>query len=166
MVTTYPDVKVKVFGYTEWLMYTKAHLDNFYRFNVYIPSTFFYNPLTTLTSRVEQKYRWNFHQDMQQTALPRFAITGFDHALFFLQGLQQQGKQFTGAAGTTGFVPVQTPLHFERVGKGGASREQNGTRSSSVEAQPALGVANGGYKNRAMMFVHYMPEHRVETIKF
>ena len=28
--------------------------------------------------------------------------------------------------------------------KGGASREQNGTRSSSAEAQPALGEARGG----------------------
>jgi hypothetical protein len=140
MVTTYPDVKVSMFGYTEWLMYTRQQLDNFYRFNTYIPSTFFYNPLYSLTARIEQKYRWNFHQDMQK-ALPRFAITGFDHAMFLLKGLARQRKNFTGMAGTVDYTPAQTPLRFEREG-------------------------SGGWQNHSVMFVHYMPEQRVETIKF
>ena len=140
LTTHYPDVKIIMFGYTEWLMYTKHQLDNFYRFNTYIPSTFFYNPLTTLTSHIEQKYRWNFHQDMQ-LALPRFAITGFDHAMFLLKGMCKHGKKFNGAEGSSDYVPAQTPLRFERNG-------------------------NGGWKNRQVLFVHYMPEHRVETIKY
>lgn len=140
LVTSYSDIKLSMFGYTEWLMYTKYHLDNFYRFNVYIPSTFFYNPLTSYTARIEQKYRWNFHEDMQ-IALPRFAITGFDHAMFLLKGIKQYGKKFTGAAGSSDYIPAQTPLRFEQMGK-------------------------GGRKNRQVLFVHYMPEHRVETIKY
>ena len=76
-----------------------------------------------------------------QNTLPRFAITGFDHAYFFLRGLNKYGKSFTGAPGMLGFTPVQTPLQFERYG-------------------------NGGLRNRTMLFVHYTPDHRVETIKF
>ena len=135
-----PSLDITMFGYTEWLMYTRTHLDNFYQYNTYIPSVFHYNPLSSQTERIEQKYRWNFHSDMQQ-ALPRFAITGFDHAYYFLRGFHKYGKTFNGAAGMLGYSPVQTPLVFERMG-------------------------NGGLQNHSLLFVHYTPEHRVETVKF
>ena len=135
-----PSLEISMFGYTEWLMYTRTHLENFYKYDTYIPSAFHYNPLSSQTERLEQKYRWNFHSDMQN-ALPRFALTGFDHAYFFLKGLHKYGKTFNGAAGMFGYPPVQTPLVFERMG-------------------------NGGLQNHSLLFVHYTPEHRVETVKF
>ena len=135
-----PTLDISMFGYTEWLMYTRTHLENFYKYDTYIPSHFYYNPLSAATERLEQKYRWNFHSDMQN-ALPRFALTGFDHAYFFLKGLHKYGKTFNGAAGMFGYPPVQTPLVFERMG-------------------------NGGLQNHSILFVHYTPEHRVETVKF
>ncbi len=135
-----PELNITMFGYTEWLMYTHKYLENFYKYNTYIPSTFNYNPLTTATQRIEQKYRWNFHSDMQNR-LPRLAITGFDQAYFFLRGLNKYGKTFNGATGMLGYAPVQTPLQFERYG-------------------------NGGLRNKMLIFVHYTPDHRVETIKF
>ena len=135
-----PTLEITMFGYTEWLMYTHTHLENFYKYDTYIPSTFYYNALSSQTERLEQKYRWNFHSDMQQ-ALPRFALTGFDHAFFFLKGLHKYGKTFNGAAGMFGYAPVQTPLVFERMG-------------------------NGGLQNHSLLFVHYTPEHRIETVKF
>ena len=73
--------------------------------------------------------------------LPRFAITGYDQARFFLEGIYQQGKNFTGAAGSVGYIPVQTPLKFERI-------------------------ANGGYRNTSLLFVHYKPTHQIETITY
>ena len=134
------NLDITMFGYTEWLMYTRTHLENFYKYNTYIPSAFYYNPLSSQTARLEQKYRWNFHADMQN-ALPRFALTGFDHAYFFLRGLHKYGMSFNGAAGMFGYQPVQTPLVFERMG-------------------------NGGLQNHSLLFVHYTPEHRVESVKF
>ena len=135
-----PELDITMFGYTDWLLYTRTHLENFYKYNTYIPSVFYYNPLSVGTQRFERKYRQNFRSDMQN-ALPRFAITGFDHAFFFLKGLHKYGKSFNGADGMFGYPPVQTPLKFERYG-------------------------NGGLRNRTMMFIHYQPEHTVETIKF
>jgi hypothetical protein len=135
-----PELDITMFGYTDWLLYTRTHLENFYKYNTYIPSVFYYNPLSSGTQRFERKYRQNFRSDMQN-ALPRFAITGFDHAFFFLKGLHKYGKSFNGADGMFGYLPVQTPLKFERYG-------------------------NGGLRNRTMMFIHYQPEHTVETIKF
>ncbi len=135
-----PGLNITLFGYTEWLTYTRQQLDNFYKYNTYIPATFHYTPLQSNTIRLQKKYRWNFHRDMMNT-LPRFAITGFDHALFFLWGLHQFGKRFTGAPGTLGTSPVQSPLRFERLG-------------------------GGGFRNRSLVFIHYLPEHRQETITF
>ena len=104
---------VTMFGYTEWMMYTKYNLDNYYKFDTYIPASFYMNPLSAKTARIEQKFRWNFHTDMQQ-ALPRFAITGFDHAYYFIKGLHMHGKQFNGARGVVGYTPIQTHKHTHR----------------------------------------------------
>lgn len=135
-----PDLDITMFGYNDWLLYTRTHLENFYKYNAYIPSVFYYNPVSPATQRLQQKYRWNFHADMQNL-LPRFAITGFDHAYFFLRGLHKYGKSFNGAAGMLGYPPVQTPLQFERY-------------------------SNGGLRNNTLLFVHYKPDHLVETIKY
>ena len=140
VATTAPDLHISMFGYTEWMMYATHQLENFYRYNVYMPTPFYTNLLSSATERLQQKYRWNFHQAMMQS-LPRFALTGFDHAYFFLQGLHKYGKSFDGAAGRFGYAPVQTPLKFERVG-------------------------NGGLLNKAYMFVHYLPEHQIETVNY
>ncbi len=132
-----PELKITVMGYTEWMMYTKYQADNFYKYDVYIPAPYFYNPITSKTKRIEQKYRWNFHEDMQQS-LPRFAITGFDHAQFFLRGIYQS-KNFTGDAGLVSYVAAQTPLQFSRIG-------------------------NGGLQNHSLLFVHYLPERRIVVL--
>lgn len=136
----HPDLTIAMFGYPEWMMYTRNHLDNFYKFDVCLPTTYYMNPLSPRTDRFALKYRWNFHQAMQNYHA-RYAVTGFDQAYFFLRGLHMYGKQFTGAAGTVGYTPFQTPLHFERIGE-------------------------GGWQNRAMLFVHYSKEQKIETINF
>lgn len=132
---TQPSSQISVLGYTEWLIYASNHLENYHRYDVHIPSTFYTNLLSVATSRLMQQYRRNFHQDMMPTH-PRFALTGFDHAYFFLKGLHKYGTDFDGAAGRFGYPPVQTPLRFERIGV-------------------------GGYQNRTHLMVHYTPEHRV-----
>ena len=137
---TNPDLNITMFGYTEWLTYTRTYLENFYQYDTYIPSAFYYNPLSPSTMRLQQAFRMNFRTDMQNVQ-PRFALTGFDQAYFFLRGLHKYGKTFNGARGMLSYTPVQTPLQFERQG-------------------------DGGQKNKMVMFVHYTPDHRVETIRY
>lgn len=136
-----PNLEIAMFGYTEWMMYAQQQETNFHRFNVHIPSYFYTNKKSALEQRLEKKYEQNFGQKMKQDALPRFALTGFDHAVFFLRGLHKYGKTFDGAQGRFGYQAVQTPMWFERVG-------------------------NGGYQNRAYMFVHYKPDGSIETINY
>ncbi|MGM9698675.1 MAG: peptidoglycan-binding protein LysM [Prevotella sp.] len=141
MTVNYPNLKIKMFGYTEWMMYTKYNIDNFYKYEVHIPASYFYNSLSSRTARFQQKYRWNFHADMIQ-ALPRFGITGFDQAFYFIRGLYLYGSKFVGAPGSVGYTATQMPLSFERIS------------------------AEGGYRNNSILFVHYLPGHKVETIHF
>ena len=140
MLATNSQVKVSMFGYPEWLMYTRQHLDHYYKFDTYIPSTYYMNPLSPRTEHFKQKYRWNFHQDMQNYHA-RYAVTGFDHAFFLLKGLHLYGTKFTGASGMVGYTALQTPLHFERL-------------------------EGGGLLNHAMLLVHYTKQNSVETISF
>ena len=37
------DIAVSLFGYKEWLMYTKVYLDYYYKYDAYIPTYFYYN---------------------------------------------------------------------------------------------------------------------------
>ena len=137
---SHPELRISVFGYTDWMLYTRYQLENFYKFDTYIPAPFYTDLLSPKTERIMTKYRWNYDTDMMN-ALPRFAITGFDHAYFLLKGFHIYGKNFTGGSGMVGYTPIQTPLHFERIG-------------------------NGGLKNHSMIFVHYLPARHTETIIF
>lgn len=136
----YPGIRISMFGYTEWMMYFQYQLANFHKYNVYIPAPFFTNLESPVAERIQSLYRRHFKQDMM-VALPRFAMTGFDHGVFFLRGLHKYGMTFDGAAGRFGYQPIQTPLKFERLG-------------------------NGGLQNRAFMFVHFKDDNTVETVNY
>ncbi len=135
-----PNLQISMFGYTEWLMYVSHQQENFHKYDVYIPSYFYTNMQTPQAMTLQRHYTNIFHQEMM-LSLPRFAMSGFDHALFFLRGLWKYGKTFDGAAGRFGYQPVQNPLKFERIG-------------------------NGGLQNRSFMFVHYKPDYTIETVNY
>ena len=136
-----PSVMISMFGYTEWLMYTKVYTSYYHKYDTYIPTSFYYNAQSTLTQQLEQKYRKWFNSDMQPS-LPRFAITGFDQANFFLKGLHQYGADFKGLKSQNGYSHLQTPLNFKQTN------------------------AMGGMQNEAFMLVHYTPDNRVESINY
>ena len=141
LTATNPGMRISMFGYTEWLMYTKVYLNYFYKYNAYIPTTFYYIALSDQTEAFENSYRKWFRTDMQ-TALPRFALTGYDHARFFIEGEYARGKSFRGTKGQSAYRPLQTPLKF-------------------VYASP-----DGGMRNSAFMLVHYMSSRRIESISY
>lgn len=134
------NVRVALFGYTEWLMYTKVYTDYYHRYDTYIPTTFYYNPLAQKTASLERGYRQWFKSDMRQ-ALPRFALTGYDHAQFFIRGLHKYGTKFAGTKLQNTYTPLQTPLKFRYV-------------------------QGGGMQNSAFMLVHYKPNRTIDSISY
>ena len=132
-------ISVSLFGYNDWLLYEKYNLDRFYKYDTFIPTYYYYNASTARTQELENAYRKWFGASMMN-ALPRFAITGYDQATFFLRGMHTVGKGFTG--NTPNKYAVQTQYRFEKVGK------------------------NGGSKNRQFMLVHYNKNRSISSITF
>ncbi len=135
-----PKLKISLFGYTEWLMYADRNIERLYRFDTHIPANFYYNTSDPRTRRLEQSYRQWFKQDMQY-ALPHFAITGFDHAQYFLRGFWQKGKAFKGTRGESSYKAMQTPLQFKQVG-------------------------SAGMQNEYFHLIHYTRDKRIESIAY
>jgi len=87
-------------------MYAKLNRDRFCKYDTYVPSTFYYNESSVLTQSFLAKYKVNFGQDMMY-ALPHFALTGYDHAMYFIGNRRQW---------------LQTPLIFIKQGANGGYR--------------------------------------------
>lgn len=123
LIMNEPETLVSLYGYTDWLMYLRQYKHDFCRYDTYIPSTFHTQLTEAKTQQLVKKYQEVFGTDMQQ-ALPRFALTGFDHAMFFLQGLHLYGSGFTGSRWQQPSSPLQTPLRFEPTPRGGRYNKQ------------------------------------------
>nr|MBP7471383.1 ABC transporter substrate-binding protein [Prevotella sp.] len=136
----YPNTKISLYGYSDWLMYERYNIDRFFRYDTYIPSDSYFNASDDKTIELERRYRNNFHEDMT-LAFPRFAITGYDQAMFFIQGLSKYGRNFTGNYIQNTYHSVQTPFKFNKV-------------------------SNGGYRNRHFQLVHYRADHKMESINY
>jgi len=139
LVSVNEKLQVTLFGYTEWLMYTKNYRQLFHKYNAYIPTYFYYNAYSSATTAMENAYRRWFHSDMQK-ALPRFAITGYDHAEFFVRGLHKYGRSFDGTQTVDGPSPIQTQLKFRKIADG------------------------GGMQCTSFMLMHYAANNQIEAV--
>ncbi len=101
-------VQITMFGYTEWLMYAKLNRDRFCKYNAFVPSTFYYNETSLLTQELTASYKTHFGKEMMY-ALPHFALTGYDHAMYFIGNRREW---------------VQTPLIFLKQGTSGGYRNK------------------------------------------
>lgn len=138
--TQKPTTDIAMFGYVDWLMYEQTYRELFHKYDAYIPSTYYYNKTLTKISQLERNYKYWFKTEMQNQYIPRFAITGFDHAMFFIRGLYDEGSAFNGK--TSSHKYIQTPLRFARVGE------------------------NGGLQNNSFLLVHYKSDRVIETIAY
>lgn len=135
----HPSLAVSLFGYTEWLMYAKYNQGRFFKYDTYIPTAAYYNSYSSKVKALENRYLSWFKSSMMDY-IPRFAITGYDHGMFFLRGINKYGKNFNGANADKN--ALQTQMHFSKVGAG------------------------GGYQNTSFMFVHYNRNNSISIINF
>jgi murein DD-endopeptidase MepM/ murein hydrolase activator NlpD len=135
----HPDLNISMFGYTEWMMYTKTYSDLFHKYDAYIPTTFYYNERNSKTKDLRNKYLYWFNTDFNY-ARPQFAVTGYDHGEYFLRGLHEFGKSFNGSRSESSYLPIQSPLTFVKV-------------------------PGGGYMNNAFMLIHYKKDMTTDKIE-
>lgn len=137
-----PGYMISMFGYTEWQMYEKYNQNQtyFHKYDVYIPSSYFYNEQSSYVQSFDKAYKSKFGVEMMN-ALPHFALTGYDQGVFFIGGINKFKSAFMGARNQVYNTPLQTPYHFGKT-------------------------PNGGFRNEAFMLIHYQTNGGIETFTY
>ena len=132
--------RISLLGYAGWLEETGRLLDEFFSFDTYIISHYYYNELDDRTRRFEQTYMGYFRTPIAPNT-PRFAALGFDIGCYFLSGLSTLGDTFDQMQGGIRQLPYQNWFQFERS-------------ASSLS-----------FSNSFIQFVHYTTDSKVELIR-
>ncbi|MDO4950099.1 MAG: LysM peptidoglycan-binding domain-containing protein [Bacteroidales bacterium] len=136
-----PEIKMVLFGYPEWQLYTDDHLANFYEMDTYFYSSFYTNNLYTASIQFTNEYRNWYSKDLAMT-YPRYPMLGYDIAYYFLTGLLKFGNDFEQNLNDY-FVPTI----------------QSGFKFTS-------NAPNDGYLNRKVYLVHFSPDFELVKIDF
>lgn len=134
-IQKHPNYNISLLGYPEWQTYTDKLLNSFFTFNTYIYSPYYYNALAANTRNFEQTFTKNFGKPMAIN-YPRYAMMGFDLALYFFHELQANGSVITNQQ-----VPYQNMYKFVQE------------------------TENGGYINRFVQLIHYTKNKQIELIR-
>lgn len=114
----YPQYKIRLLGYPEWLTYARTMLQDFYQFDTHVFSAYYRNPLGGRVAKFEQRYQQNFSRRSRES-YPKAEMLGYDLGNYFLQGLARLGHDFDPAQHQPPLQPVQHTFHFQRVGEAG-----------------------------------------------
>lgn len=136
-----PGLAISIFGYNDWFMYQDYDLDQFYKYSVYIPTTYYYNKSSVSTEKLQALYKETYGVEMDKKYIPRLALTGYDQGQFFIRGIKQYGKRFKGSSDQSTYRPLQTPLNFKSL-------------------------PNGGYQNSNFQLIHFKADQTIEKLTY
>ena len=137
----FPQYKVKLLGYPEWLTYTSVLLKDFYALDTRVFSAYYRNPLSGRVLKFEQQYRQNFGK-ASRNSFPRAEMLGYDLGCYFLRGLARYGADFDNQhAAMAEAQPLQQYFRFQRVGE------------------------QGGFINLHVQLVHYGANNTIQVEK-
>lgn len=140
LIQTHPELKVSMFGYTEWLTFVNDYEPFYHKYDVYIPTHSFYNPADPATRAFEAKYKKTYNCEMLSQYNPRFALLGYDHGRFFFRGFSKIGKTFPGVWANND--ALQSRIHFAKVGQ------------------------TGGMQNIGFKFIHFKKDNTTSALSF
>ena len=132
--------RLSLIGYPEWQDETQRLLNDFYSFDTYIVSPYYYNVLDDRIKRFQSAYEKFFHATIAQNN-PRAAALGFDLGLYFLGGISSLGDTFEQMQGSLHQEPYQNWFQFERSASGMS------------------------FSNSFVQFIRFTPEHKIEVIR-
>ncbi|MBD3589208.1 LysM peptidoglycan-binding domain-containing protein [Bacteroides sp. GM023] len=118
LVRDNPEQNIHLFGYPEWQIYTKDHLDSFFELDVYFYSSFYTNTLFPAAVQFTNDYHKWYSKDLT-SKFPNYAMLGFDTGFFFLKGLSRYGSELENNLPKMSLTPIQTGFKFQRVNNWG-----------------------------------------------
>lgn len=136
----HPQYRLSLLGYPEWQEETQRLLTDFFSFDSYIISPYYYNVLDERTKRFQRAYEKFFHTPISQ-GNPRPAAFGYDLGLYFLGGICSLGDTFEQKQSSLQQQPYQNWFLFERS---------------------ATGMC---FSNSFVQFIHFTPENKIEVIR-
>ena len=136
----HPDYRISLIGYPEWQDETGRLLDDFFTFDTYVFSPYYYNVFDDRTKHFQRTYEKSFRTPIAQDN-PRFAAMGFDLGYYFMSGISSLGDTFEQMQGGLQQEPYQNRYQFERS------------------------AAGMSFTNSFVQFIHFMPEKKIELIR-
>lgn len=136
----HPQYRISLIGYSEWQDETQRLLGDFYSFDTYIVSPYYYNVLDSRIKRFQSAYEKSFRTTIAQNN-PRSAAYGFDLGLYFLGGISSLGDTFEQNQGNIRQEPFQNWFQFERNASGMS------------------------FSNSFVQFIHFTQENKIEVIR-
>ena len=132
--------RLSLFGFADWQTEADSLLDDFFAFDAYIVSPYYYNVWDDRIKAFESNYANNFRTSILENN-PRFAALGFDLGYYFLSGLGSLGDTFEQMQNGIYQQPYQSWFQFER-------------NTSGIS-----------FFNSFVQFIHYTTDSKVELIR-
>ena len=132
--------RLSLVAYPEWQSETNRLLDDFFAFDTYMFTPYYYNVLSERTKRFQLTYEKLFRVPIAQVS-PRFAAQGFDLGLYFFGGISSLGDTFEQMQGGLSQMPYQNWYQFER------------------------GASGMNFSNRFVQFIHFTVDNKIELIQ-
>lgn len=133
---TRPDLKISLFGYPEWLTYTKDYLEIFHNLNTTVFSRFYINSNDAAWKEFYRNYRY-WYGSPAGYSIPATDVLGFDTGIFLLKGYAMYGNELEANISSLQSNSIQTDFSMSRISE------------------------NGGYINRNIYFVTFSPEFTI-----
>lgn len=141
LVRENPEHAIHLFGYPEWQVYTKDHLESFFELDTYFYSSFYTNNLLPAAKEFISKYHKWYSKEMMNI-YPKYGMLGFDTGYFFLSGLAKYGTGFENNLSKMNLTAIQTGFKFERANNW------------------------GGFINKNVFFVHFTKDFELIKLDF
>ena len=136
----HPQYRLSLLGFADWQDEAVTLLDDFFAFDTYIVSPYYYNVWDDRIKDFERSYSNYFRTSVIQN-IPRFAALGFDLGCYFLTGISSLGDTFEQMQGSIRQEPYQSWFRFERNASGMS------------------------FSNQFVQFIHYTKDNKVELIR-
>lgn len=115
-----PSLVISTYGYNEWFMFQPYLEKEFFKYNVHIPTTYYFSRKSSRTEAFEEAYQKAYGQKLNPDCLPRMGLMGYDYTMYFILGLSNYGKDYVGTEEQNkDYKPLQTRLEFKKVNGGG-----------------------------------------------
>lgn len=131
-----PDLGISLFGYPEWLTYTKDYLETFHNLNTTIFSRFYINNNDTAWKDFYRNFLY-WYGSSAGYSLPATDVLGFDTGLFLLKGYAKYGNNLGENISSLQSNSIQTDFSMSRISE------------------------NSGYINKNIYFINFSPEFKI-----